>query len=355
MTNSPVFIFRSIISVVSLCFISKVITHAATPFQIAKIFTEAENASPVIAQQKAILKGQQKAAQLLIKRLTLQKERAEIGYHGIGQQEATKLVSSVDIIQEKRSSSRYMSVISVHFNPLAVKQYLKNLNLSIITEQAAERVIIPIEKTTDNHYLSNHTNWRKIWYKQDFTHVLTPVISINELENINADLMIESATSGQTDLFRYLAEKMQTQSVLLAILETDHDSKLFVRLIDIFPFGNKIKPYKKIPVSDPKEAPKQIIALIEQEWKKQHSFYNQFHETLQPVIQYHSLYEWLEIKNILKEVSLINQLHVRAISKFKAYIDLSFKGSLALLKDELNLYGLTIIKNDLDQYIIQKL
>ena len=116
----------------------------ADPFTVAGVPVDARAPNAIQAQTDAILDGQTRAADILLRRLTVADNRGASNYVPPTSEEATRMIRAMGVANEKRSSDRYIGDITVAFVPGRVQDYARAKGLRLLTTTARERVAIPV-------------------------------------------------------------------------------------------------------------------------------------------------------------------------------------------------------------------
>ncbi|RZV39967.1 MAG: hypothetical protein EX271_10405, partial [Acidimicrobiales bacterium] len=136
-------IFR-ILSLCVLVLSMSINAFAGDPYTVANVPVDATADNALAAQTEAISEGQMVAANILIDRMSLARDRAAKGFRGVSQEDGAKMIRALEIANEKRSADRYLGDITVAFNRSAVAQYMRAMGLTLISTQSRKRLVIPI-------------------------------------------------------------------------------------------------------------------------------------------------------------------------------------------------------------------
>jgi len=94
------------------------------------------------AQVKASAEGQLAAAEALFKRLTLEQERLASPLPELTNETVARMIRALEPSKERRSANRYLGEVTVAFNPSQVQQFLQSNNLTLVSSQARERLVM---------------------------------------------------------------------------------------------------------------------------------------------------------------------------------------------------------------------
>ncbi|MBL4544431.1 MAG: DUF2066 domain-containing protein [Oceanicaulis sp.] len=114
------------------------------PFTIDGVAIDARADTAYDAQRTAMEEGQTQGALRLIERLTLPEDRMQSDLMLISAEDAASLIAGLQISDEQRSATRYRGVLSLDFDPRAVRRYLSGLGVPFVESQSAPIAVIPV-------------------------------------------------------------------------------------------------------------------------------------------------------------------------------------------------------------------
>jgi len=289
--------------------------HAADPFTVSGIPVDATGTSPIEAQTLAIREGQARAANILLERLTVEGERLAKGTVPISEDNAAKMIRSMEIDNEKRSSTRYLGDITVGFNPSAMQAYLRQANLQMISSQSRERLVLPLT----NGLLDTESVWFQAWEKSGAQHALTPIRALSVEQA--AALPI---TSLDMNTLRQIGASFNAQQILIA-----DDLGGFVKVTDIALDSEQRQEFSV------NGGPLAVISYLESSWKQ--AAINVAANAVEiPVsILYDTHSEWLRLKEAINGSAQIQDARLDALSKDGALMTITYGGDISRLRNEL--------------------
>ena len=294
--------------------------HAADPFTVSGIPVDATGKTPIEAQTLAIRNGQARAANILLERLTVEAERAEKGTVPISEENAAKLIRSMEIDNEKRSSTRYLGDISVGFNPSAMQAYLRQADLTMISSQSRDRLIVPLS----NGQLNLESDWFKAWPKSGAQHALTPIRSMTAGQASALPVSIAAIAALDMSALKQLGEAMNVQQILVA-----DDLGGYVKISDVSLDSGQRKTFSV------NGGPQAIVSKLESDWKNV-SVSRVENAVEMPVsILYGTHSEWLSLKEVINSSAQIQDARLDALSKDGALMTITYGGDMSRLRNEL--------------------
>ena len=296
------------------------IAQAADPFTVSGIPVDATGNTPIEAQTLAIRNGQARAANLLLERLTVESERAAKGTVPISEENAAKLIRSMEIDNEKRSSTRYLGDITVGFNPSAMQAYLRQADLTMVSSQSRDRLIVPLS----NGVLNVDSDWFKAWPKSGAQHALTPIRSMTA-EQASA-LPVSAAAIAALDMtaLKQLGVLMNVQQILIA-----NDLGNYVKVTDVSLDSGQRQTFSA------NGGPQSILSKLDGDWKTA-SVSRAENAVEMPIsILYDTHNEWLSLKEAINGSAQIQDARLDALSKDGALMTITYGGDMSRLRNEL--------------------
>lgn len=296
------------------------IAQAADPFTVSGIPVDATGKTPIEAQTLAIRNGQARAANLLLERLTVESERAEKGTVPISEENAAKLIRSMEIDNEKRSATRYLGDISVGFNPSAMQAYLRQADLTMVSSQSRDRLIVPLS----NGQLNLDSDWFKAWPKSGAQHALTPIRSITSDQASALPVSIAAIAAIDVSVLKQLGAAMNVQQIVVA-----DDMGGYVKVSDVSLDSGERQSFSV------NGGPQALISKLESDWK-QAAVSVAANAVEMPVsILYDTHNEWLRLKEAINGSAQIQDARLDALSKDGALMTITYGGDMSRLRNEL--------------------
>lgn len=294
--------------------------HAADPFTVVGIPVDATGSTPIEAQTLAIRSGQARAANQLLQRLTVESERVAKGTVPISEDNAAKMIRSMEIDNEKRSSTRYLGNITVGFNPSAMQAYLRQAELTMISSQSRDRLIVPLS----NGVLDTESDWFKAWPKSGAQHALTPIRSMTADQAATLPVSSGALSALDVSALKQLGALYNVQQIIVA-----NDLGGVVQVNDIsLDSGEK----QSFTVNG---GPLAIIGRLEEAWK-QVSLNVATNAVEMPVsVLYSTHSEWLRLKDAINSAAQIQDARLDALSKDGALMTITYGGDMSRLRNEL--------------------
>ena len=285
---------------------------AADPFTVAGVAVDARAPSAIEAQTLAIQQGYSLAAQQLLERLTLEEERGRLGLPDLTPEVVGPLIRGQTIDNERRSNTRYLGNVSFAFNPSGVQALLRERGLTMVTSQAQERLIIPMDVAPDSALAA-------LIRSNPFKHSLTPL----RAQPVQAMPMPEGFAS-QDEMIRALTERAGLQRALVVYGNG--------RIEDVGLDGSRRSLSGPLP---------RAVATLEREWKQTAAVPSGTSSTATASVLYSSLAEWQRLQRAINTSAQVRDARLDAVSKDGALMTISY-GDFARLQSEMAQKGVIL-------------
>ncbi len=312
-------------------------------FQVKNISVEIESTSSPKAKEIALLEAQEKGFKNLMKKMLLETEYEKI--ENINIEKILEFVDAIEIQNEKTTDRKYIGNLTVIFNEENVLRYLNRNEIKYTSLRSKPLLILPIYKFAGVTYLWEKKNiWRNVWVKNSNNEGLIPIKSsdgkFTDFIYFNQD---QAVKKNLTNL-ELLAKSHNTSGVLIAILKKKYSrdkSKIIFNLnSSIYRFdGGETNTFEDAieiytnEYSDNilNDAKVRVEKFINQQWKTANTTSSQ--KKLEKItVFFNDLNDWINIKRLIGDISIIDKFNVRRFSHNKAIIFLSFSGNLKQLK-----------------------
>ncbi|MTJ79966.1 MAG: DUF2066 domain-containing protein, partial [Telmatospirillum sp.] len=197
----------------AVCFPHALRAQSVDPFTVRNIQVDISAENVNIARDRALADGQRQAYDQLIQRLTSQADWPKAPK--LSPREIEDIVLDVGIDQEKRSSVRYLATLSVRFKAEAVRRLLRGAGIAYAEWRGRPVVVLPLYQADNGPVLSESPNpWRDAW-RGGAAQGLVPLI-VPSPEQLDGVVNAQQAAAGSPDVLALVAQRFNTQDVLLA-------------------------------------------------------------------------------------------------------------------------------------------
>ena len=312
-------------------------------FEVKNILVEVESTSSSKAKEIALLEAQEKGFKSLMNKMLLESEYEKIKTINI--EKVLGFVDAIEIQNEKTTSSKYIGNLTIIFSEDKILKYLNNNDIKFTSIKSKPLLILPIYKFAGVTYLWEKKNiWRNIWIKNSNNDGLIPIKSsdgkFTDFIYFNQDQAVKKNLSN----LELLAKSHNTTGVLIAILKKKYNrdkSKILFDLdLSIYRFdGEKTTNFEDTieiyssEYSDNilNEAKVKVEQFVNQQWKTAHMITSK-RKFEKITVLFNDLNDWIDIKETISSISIIDKFNVKKFSHNEAIIFLSFSGNLKQLK-----------------------
>jgi len=272
---------------------------------VAGIKVDATAATAIEAQSIASQDGQLRAALALIDRMTLQTERAANPLPELTPEMVGRMIRAMVVNQERRSANRYLGEITVAFNPSQVQEFLRAYNLTLVSSQARERLVVVRETG-----LRGDDSLQAVFSDPRFSHALTPLrpAALATKYGLNQVLIVE--TSG---------------NVTDVSLDRGSRNTFFVS-----------------PADGAESYAEAVIARLEADWKQASAITSGEMKTTSVSILYSSHRDWIALQDAINTSAQIKAARLDALSKDGALMTISYGGDIDRMANELRFKGVRV-------------
>ena len=312
-------------------------------FTIRNILVDVSSKSSAHARDIALRDAQIKGFYILMKKMLLKGEYEKIS--DINKDKILELVEEISIEDEKRISARYIGKIVVKFKKNLVLSFLKSNNIKFSITQSKPLLILPIYKYGGITYLWDKENiWKDLWNKDYDDGSLIPIrVSGGKFKDFiyfNPNQAIKKNLKN----LEIIAANNNSTGVLVAILKKKYnrDKSKFQLDLDLtiyrFDDGSTNTFQDKIEVDVDKfsndlllEAKLKVENFVKNQWKVQNVL-STIKNSIKLTVNYNNLKEWVDIRSLINNVSIIDKYKIVNISKNFAVISISFSGNYNQLR-----------------------
>lgn len=316
---------------------------ADSPFTVDGVAIDARAETATEAQRTALQQGQTEGAIELIERLTLPEDRLESALTLVSADDAASLIAGLQISDEQRSATRYRGVLSLDFDPRAVRRYLTGLGVPFVESQAAPVAIIPVtERASGERVLGG--DWHRAWAHGGFEHALTPV----ELVPVNA-ASLEGVVALDPASLRGVMDMTGLDRVMVLVARQDAGNTRAAGVIVSFDADGALQRESVDRVSVAGgylDAARAIIEPREQAWKRASVVRDMSVAEMDVSILFDNLAEWRELQQAVTGASLIQNARLDAVSRNGAAMTITHRGAREQVMAELRARGAVLAEDE---------
>lgn len=189
----------------------------ADAFTVSGVKVDVRAASAAQAREQALRQGQVDAYQRMIATITTDADRARLGEPSADEVEL--MVSDFSVADERASATRYIAVLTVHFDPAKVNAYVTARGASVVKGSDETVIFLGVyrEAADAPPQLWDETNpWRPILVRTAVSRGLFPVaVPLGDLEDVT-QTPAEKALSLDAAAMDALLQRYGADSVVVA-------------------------------------------------------------------------------------------------------------------------------------------
>ena len=334
-------------------------------YDVAKVSVDTTAKNAVAARNNGMALAEMAAMKILIGRLvplSVQPHLPEFS-----REEVQELVTGVTVRKEQTSTTRYIALLDVRFNPYSVRGLFADYAIPMSEDRAASISILPVMLAGETVTDGASEGWRKAWEDLDLANSIAPAALLRPRADLDAGA-VKAALSGDPDAYASLRNaygygglvivagemkngQFRTQLTgedAVGAVTLDQTSKnaraaagaAFAALEHrwktmqeggALPSGPGTGPQAEYrdglpstgadqPPAAPTEVPRNVVALVE----------------------FSGLRDWQEIRSRLTQIAGLNALEVNSMSARAAAVTFDFAGSLNGLQAALGQNGFAL-------------
>ena len=329
-------------------------------YTVTGIPVDERAASVIDAQQKALSAARLEGAFRIVEKLTLAEDRAVLNGIEMDQETADRMTVAVDVEEETRGGGRYVGVLSVVFNPRAVRTYLEERSLPYVDRQAPLSLIVPLGGPTRRSAPNSAPGagetsatglpgdtppvpldrdaaeedlpltWETAWPERA-AEPLAPYVSqpgtayperpdfadlAPELERTGAERGVVARLVGRPDAYA-VDLTLITQAGNLPLGRTSYVATL-------------------------EEAVSAASGLLSTHWKRQSVVRTDVLTPVEANVLYGSIGEWTELRRALTRSPLVREFQTVAVARDGALVRFAYGGERQRLESELRQRGIAV-------------
>ncbi|MBV8799209.1 MAG: DUF2066 domain-containing protein [Alphaproteobacteria bacterium] len=300
------------------------------PFSVA-VPVDATAAAASVAQNNAINSGRARAWSELSHRLVPQKDWDKLPK--VDDASLERLIRGYTVVNEKRSTTRYMARVTYVFNPGAVKHLLRSANLGVSEQSGSSILLVAMSPT-----YSAHSPWADALAIPKYAAAQVPLVTPvgdNVDQSALGGLRFSDASWVQ---IAASASRVHAGAAMLLQASNPAASKMHVHIRGVGPGRAVVVPDLEIPVppGTPPEkayagAAEQAESAIEEALKARGNVDVNKKARLLAEVPIASLEDWTTLLARISAIPSVSDVEVVALNTGEARVSLSYLGSVEQL------------------------
>lgn len=297
-------------------------------------------ANAAAAQQAGFAAAQRAGFERLVRRLTIPDELNARGVPQVETATLDRLVSSVDVEEERRSGTRYIGRLTVRFDPSGVRTLLRQFNLTVVDTRTAPVLVAPL--VVDGTPEETAVLWREVWANGGFGDELVPLATAPaELRGAPAwQTAGPYAQQAAAASALYATLRVQGSTATAALVEIDANARRDRGEITARINGADAAATRLALAS----LAEQASARVQNDWKARVATGGGQRGRISASALYSSQAQWEQIKDALEGAAqtLISEIRIEAVGRQGALVSFSFVGDRGQLAAELQRRGVAL-------------
>lgn len=342
---------------------------AKSLFDVAKVAVDTKAKNAVAARANGLAQAQMRGFKVVLDRivpLAMQQQLPDFT-----KEEVDLLVSGIAIRKEQTSTTRYIALLDVRFDPYAVKQLLTSYGIPFSENRAPVVSILPLMLSGEGVAAEGPEQWHQAWEDLDLSHSVTPATILRPHADLDA-ATVRAAISGDGDALAVLQAAYGYGGLVVAVGQVK-DGQFVTTLTGEDGVGMITFNHTNAIGGDAKKAARVAaaasLATIESRWKLEEAGASSPAETAygenprgveatQPaapkevarrvvaLVEFSGLRDWQQIRSKLTQIAGIQGLEIDSLQARRAAISFQFGGSLDRLQAALGQNGFVLEDRD---------
>ena len=261
------------------------------------------------------------------------------------------LIDSFNVENEKFVNDKYYAEFNVQFNKKNTLKFFENKNIFPSIPKTIDILIIPILIHNDNGRLAifNENPIYKNWNKTlNQSHLLNYILPNEDIED--RSFLIKNLNSIEDYDFKEIIEKYDLENFIINIVFKDEDKiKVLSKILlnNDFKVINKI--YKDVDVNNEQSLDnfiQKIKTTYEDSWKNLNIINTSIKLPITVSISSKEDDKIILFEKLLNNLDLISYFYITSFNNKNIYYKIIYNGSPKKFLDEVENYGLSIVKDN---------
>jgi len=298
----------------------------------------AENAA--LAQERALLEGQRRALDMLLRRLAPPEDVARLP--PLADAEIGDMVQDFSVESEKASAVRYAGMLSFRFRAAPVRALLEGAGMRFAAS-AKPVLVLPVLAVGSSSLLWDEANaWRAAWVARRPGSELVPlVVPLGDLDDIGA-VDAQQALAGDAARLQSLAARYGAGDALVTVAEVGAEAGSGETVLTVTTHrygleGLKDTARDRLALGGETldalyaRAAEQVAAGVQEAWKRQNLVVAGPQRALVVLVPIGGHAEWIELRRRLTGMASLHRSELLALSRREALVNLVYVGDEAQL------------------------
>ncbi|NVK17607.1 MAG: DUF2066 domain-containing protein [Methylocystaceae bacterium] len=314
--------------------------HASNPFEIKGVYVDVTADNVTEARKQAMREGQNRAFEILLRRLTLKADRDFLPWVEPANQ--AQYIRDFSIADEKTSAVRYLARLTYHFKPDAIRNLLKARSIPFAETISKPVLVLPLFDDGGQLSLWDEPNpWSAAWSNLSLQNGLVPVVlPLGDLEDISGVSAQQAGALDESALLN-MANRYGVNGAVVPRLvvagrnqagqPTDVD--LIVNRVGGSYAGRTTSlGITRLENEDLMTFLQRVAVVvtegIEESWKRDNLLQFGVDGVLPVNLTIDGLSEWIDVQKRLSTVAVVRRVELALLSRDTVQLNLHFIGNL---------------------------
>jgi len=313
-------------------------------FTVTGVKVDETAESATAARDLAIAQGRPLAWTKLYRRLT-----ATANWSKQPQLDANallRMVRSLEVANERRSSTRYLAEVIYHFNPAAVRGLLRQSGIAYTETRARRALVIPVIAGGAGVDLTSPwvMAWKDPVLQQGLVPFVLPAADAEDVEVLSRPDLAQADWAALAPLVR----RYNAGEAVIAIASEDAKT---VQMVEISATSRVAASFAYANSTFPADA-EAVAERVFETWKTRTAVNFGSRAKITADVQFDSLADWAKIRTQLSAVKAVSDMDVMGLALHEAEIELTYFGRPEQLRDALAQQNLSLANDD-GQFTLQ--
>ena len=312
-------------------------------YAVSGVYVDETAANAAAAQQAGFAAAERIGLQRLIARLVPASEFAARSMPAASALDGAlvqRLVRSVDVEEERRSSTRYIGRLTVNFDPAGVRTFLQQQGFSVVDTRTAPVLVAPLSVIGTPEETA--ALWREVWEQGGFGNELVPLpVAPATLQGPPTwDAAAPYAQQAAAASALYATLRVQGATATASLVEVSGAQRRDRGEVAARVQGVEAPALRAALAS----LAEQASARLQDEWKARAATGVTQRGRISASAIYSDQRQWERIKDALEAAAatLISEIRIEAVGRDGALVSFSFVGDETQLAAELSRRGVRL-------------
>jgi hypothetical protein len=307
------------------------------------------------AREAAIREAQVTALNQLMRRMTLKENWSRLPH--LDGYTVSSLVNSLEVTEERYSTTRYIAKVNVAFSPNGVLSVLRRQGIPFAQAPDSPLLVIPVYIRSGATELWKESNpWWEAWDKQDWSSSLIAF----ELPNRGQGGPSGEEIAGDQGAWRdEMTRRYGTSEIVVPVASWDTEGKLQL-IVDMRRYGvagdeTDRLVFEQQPGEPPEalliRAARDIGGALNNAWKQNAMMQEGPQSTFTAVLDIRNLRDLVQVRERLQRAPVVQTASLESVNTHRALFSITAAATPEQLSASLSQYGLDLIRGGEDWLI----